>query len=378
MFKNKFFLCTLLLFIWVPFLFSQDARIDLLDRGIGTYQDIFVSDLDFLNLGKAKDLFAISLQKNITGQLQGRIEIILIKEGTELISIVTNQFEFPNDPGGPWIFTNVELSQGSFNFNSQGDAIRIHETNENEDQSQKLIDELKATNKIPFGVYRLIAKLNLYSNSNGLPIDEQTAEREIIINITNPYIISSISPGNLLNSGYLYELFSLNPVFQWNGNSGNYEVVVFKKQSDFSSPEDILSSQPVWQSDRISTLFTQYPEVGAVPLEYNQQYVWQVRSYIETSGGEKVVQSELFEFTVVDPSIPGKSRQSMAQQEFEELLRQFLGDEAEPIIRELSNFKLSIIRVNGEILSLPAFYKVLEKYRDQKNEIYDIFLRSSN
>jgi hypothetical protein len=68
----------------------------------------------------------------------------------------------------------------------------------------------------------------------------------------------------------------------------------------------------------------------------------------------------------------------MAQQEFEELLRQFLGDEAEPIIRELSNFKLSIIRVNGEILSLPAFYKVLEKYRDQKNEIYDVFLRSSN
>ena len=52
---------------------------------------------------------------------------------------------------------------------------------------------------------------------------------------------------------------------------------------------------------------------------------------------------------------------SMAKQEFEALLRQLLGGNAEQIIQELGNFKLSTIRVNGQILSLPEFYKILEK-----------------
>ena len=154
--------------------------------------------------------------------------------------------------------------------------------------------------------------------------------------------------------------------------------VVFKKQSDCSSPDDILNSKPVWESNRISTLFEQYPEGDAVPLEYGAEYVWQVRSFVSTSSGENIIQSELWEFQVLDPSTAGASEESMAQQEFQNLLRQLIGDNAEAIIREIGSFQLSIIRVNGKILSTPELYKYLEKYRDQENEIYDITLRSSN
>ncbi len=376
MFKNKFFVYTIIIFMWAPYLFSQNVSITLQDRGLGTYQDVFLSDLDFLNLGQAKELFAITLQKFTTADIRGEITINLIKDSTPLVTIITNRFIFPIEAGGPWTFTNVELSQETFRFTPESQPIEISETNTNEDQSQKLIDELKATNKIPFGVYRLIAKLKVFSNGN--EIEEVSAQREIIITITNPYILSTISPGNSLNSGFVYQLYTLNPVFLWNGNSGNYQIVVFKKQSDFSSPEDILNSQPVWESERTSSLFAEYPASGVLPLEYGSVYVWQVRSFITTSSGENMIQSELWEFIVLDPSSSGATQESMAKQEFENLLRQLLGDNAEPIINEIGNYKLSIIRVNGEILSIPEFYKILEKYRDQENEISDIILRSSN
>lgn len=375
MFKNKFLISTLLIFMWMPFLFAQTESIDLINRGIANYQDIFVSDLDILNTGSAKDLFGIQLNKSV-GDMNGEITINLTKDNKLLATIETNRFQFPNS-SGPWTFTNVELSKGTFNFNGQGGSIRVSDTQTFEENSSKVIKEMESTLKVPFGTYELTAKLEFYT-PEGIFISSRDAREEIIINITNPYILSQITPGNTLNSGFVYELYTLNPVFQWNGNSGLYQIAVFKKQSDFSTPEDILNSQPVWESDKINTLFRQYPPDGSVPLEYGAEYVWQVRSFVSTSSGENIIQSELWEFTIVDPSASGTTAESMAQQEFENLLRQLLGDNAEPIIRELSSFHLSIMRVNGEILSTPELYKYLDKYRDQENEISDIILRSSN
>jgi len=68
----------------------------------------------------------------------------------------------------------------------------------------------------------------------------------------------------------------------------------------------------------------------------------------------------------------------MAKQELEQILRQLLGDRAETILRQINDYKLNTIRVNGATLSIPELYQLLEKYRDQEYDIYDLILRSSN
>ena len=68
----------------------------------------------------------------------------------------------------------------------------------------------------------------------------------------------------------------------------------------------------------------------------------------------------------------------MAKQELEIILKQLLGDNADAIIKELDNFDLTTIRLNGASLTVPELYQVLEKYRDQPHDVYDLILRSSN
>jgi len=68
----------------------------------------------------------------------------------------------------------------------------------------------------------------------------------------------------------------------------------------------------------------------------------------------------------------------MAKQELEQLLKQLLGERADAIIREIDKYGLSAIRVNGSVLTIGELYQIMEKYRDQEKEIYDLILRSSN
>lgn len=379
MFKNKFFiLITTLVLSYTP-LFSQDyVRINLQDRGLSQYQQIFIGDFDFLQLGSAEELFAIVLTlSNPTPIIDAQMTIELSRGSELLATIQTGDFIIPSlqqlNNQSLWIITNVDLINKDFDFNGAStSAIRVSESEIN-DQAEKLRDEIIETSQLPVGIYKLRATLS-YNNAQTVA----NAETEIIINIRNPFLLNQVAPGTSLNSGFVYELYTQNPIFQWSGNSGQYQVVVFKKSSDFSSPDDILNSQPVWESvNDLNVLFARYPDDGAIPLEYGSEYAWQVRSFIQTSSGVNIIESELWEFKLLDPST-ARTGEAMAKQELEILLKQLLGDRADAIIREIDQFGLSSIRVNGSLLTVPELYQIMEKYRDQEKEIYDLILRSSN
>jgi hypothetical protein len=351
---------------------AQDVTVQLIDLGIGTFQQIIVSDFDFLEAGGAEELFKIRITNNTGNQYNQSVLRFELWEGqvgvgTLLARIVTEGFTIPGAMSS-WEITNQQLANGE---NVEGLGIIGIEESGVESDADDLRDEIVATSQIPTGLYNLAGYLNIPGSGNIETIP-------IPIIISNPTLLNLVTPGALINSGFKYEIFTENPLFQWNGNSGEYQVVVFKKRNDFDTIEDILNSVPVWESERLNTLVAQYPVGESVPLEYGSDYVWQVLSFINTSSGENVVRSEIFEFTLVDPAQSNYSQIAMAKQELEQILRQILGDSAETIIRQINDFKLNTIRVNGATLSIPELYQVLEKYRDQEYDVYDIFLRSSN
>lgn len=374
MFKNSLFVVSVVLFLWLPSLFAQNVQIALQDAGISQYQSIFASDFDFLQVGSVEELFTMSVTKAPGLVSNAELTFVLEQEGELLATIRTNPFSMPFD-AGQWMISNIELANENFRFDPADDPITISESGV-EDRADALRDDILATSQLPTGTYTLKANL-VYTDNSGA---QETASGVNVLDIviTNPTLINLVSPGVSLNSGFDYELFTDLPLLQWNGNSGDFQVLVFKKRDEFASAEDILNSQPVWESERFSSLSAQYPDVGALPLEFGSTYVWLVRSYINSSSGEIALNSELWEFTVVDPSQSNTTIESLAKQELEILLKQLLGDRADSIIRQIEDYGLKTIRVNGSTISVQELYQFLEKYRDQEQEITDLILRSSN
>ena len=363
----KYFIIGLIFFS--THLYAQDTTITpivlrLNDKGISQYQSIFIADFDFLQVGAVEELFEIEIDKRKGEVNVDFIEIRLVQNNSEtLATILTNSFNIPSDVTF-WSISNQDLES----------RIGIKDSNL-DPTATNLQDQIMATSQIPVGLYTLTSKLS-YS-FKGVEQDDIETTNVINIVVSNPTLINLITPGVLLNSGYNYDIYSEQPILQWNGNSGEYQAVVFKKQSEFSTVEDILNSVPIWESPRLATLSTQYPDFNALPLEYGKTYVWLVRSFISTSSGENFISSEPWEFTLVDPS-QNMGMENMAKQEIEQLLKQLLGDNAERIIRKTDGFRLSSIRVNGSVISIQELYQIIEKYRNEEHEIYDIFLRSSN
>lgn len=376
--KKLNLLSLILCILWMSNVYSQEVRLELKDAGLQSYQQIFISDFDFLEVGGSKELFDLNIEKSSGAVTNAMLTFTLEQNGEILARIVSDRFNMPDRAttmfGGQasWNISNQQLSNGSFNFDGEGDFITIEESGLS-DNAQDLKDDVMATSQLPTGIYILKAVL-VYDQQNN-PVE---AVNEIIIHVSNPTLINLVAPGMLINSGFKYEVYTENPLFQWNGNSGEYEVIVFKKRNDFDTIDDILNSVPVWESERLNTLSVQYPVGSAVPLEYGSDYIWQVRSFVNTSSGENVVKSELWKFTVVDPSKSNLTQETIAKQELEQILRQLLGDKAETIIRQINDYNLTSMRVNGSGISIPELYQILEKYRDQEHNVYDLILRSSN
>ena len=151
-----------------------------------------------------------------------------------------------------------------------------------------------------------------------------------------------------------------------------------------SSVEDVLSSIPNWESVRFNReeihLNSQYPQVSSpdravgpvIPLEYGKTYYWIVKMFVHTSSGEEVKTSELWQFKLTDPANADDARQSMVFEQLSSLLRGLMGNEAEAIIRQLENYNMKTITVNGQPIEFQEF---VAKYRSGAYELIDIEIR---
>jgi len=355
------------------------------DLGLERYQSVFISDLDFLQVGTSEQLFRMSITNTSGQQLTNTYLRIDFAVDGELLAFSETDF-FTVPAGAMGTLDNVALSNGTFAFDptNSNTIVRISDSGINE-AAEDLRSNILSSGQLPVGEYQLT--INAYQSQNRIKNpaqDDLQGGTSRSFSISNPTLINLVSPGANVNSGIDYEVYTTQPVFNWNGNSGEYQLVVFKKRNEFGSIEDILNTVPVYASGRLNSLSLQYPDgtgpsgAPAVPLEYGDSYVWLVKSFIQTSSGENEVISEIWSFTVVDPAAGGFSENSMAKQELEQLLRQLLGNRAEEIIRQLDNYDLKTIRFNGSAVSPQELYQILERYRDQNVEIKDLNIISSN
>jgi len=345
---------------------NANVTLRVVDVGLSQYQAVYLADLDFLQVGSSQELFKVVLSKDTGAIRDAVIRFDFNLDGKSIAYAQTKPFVLPEAPGS-WPFSNKDLSQGYF---IKDEKIEIAESGVSE-VADNIKSEIFASSQLPVGSYVLVSRISFtdVNNTPGESVDTQ------VFTISNPSMLNLVSPGVVLNSGFKYEVYTDQPLFQWNGNSGEYEVVVFKKESEFNSAEDILNSEEIWNSGRISSLSVQYPTASAYPLEFGQTYVWLVKSFIKTSAGENAVNSELWEFTLQDPSKAAQTEQGVAKQELESLLRQLMGDDADGVIRQIDDLNLKTIRVNGSTISVKELYDYLEKYRNEKHQISDLLIR---
>ena len=141
------------------------------------------------------------------------------------------------------------------------------------------------------------------------------------------------------------------------------------------SLDDILNSRPNWESERTSSFTMQYPQgSGAVPLEYGKSYYWLVRMFVRTSSGEQVINSDVWTFTLKDPSKQGDDQARISKYEVLSFLKDFLGAQGEILEAQLKGYKLKTIRFNGERVDIQSLYRQLDRYRGKDHEIFDLYI----
>jgi hypothetical protein len=200
------------------------------------------------------------------------------------------------------------------------------------------------------------------------------------------------SPGGLTNPAIIYTEF---PVFQFNtdllpfGEIDPFNILVYKVLPDqHQSVDDVLTTTPHLDVTTSWTLF-QYPqnsadEQGGI-LRINDfqpltpgTYVWRVILTLQTTSGTEFIQSPIFGFKLVDPSDVNENliRQAAARQVFN-ILRFLIGERANEIENNLSDFSLSSIVVDGQKIELEELYNKINQYTDKVIIIENIELLSS-
>ena len=209
-------------------------------------------------------------------------------------------------------------------------------------------------------------------------IGEPSMDRDEF-DITNPYFIQLIAPGTESGSGFKDDVYTEFPVFQWNGSGNRYEVVVFEKKFALQSLDNIMNMNPNWRSGPIESFSAQYPQAGEVdeiviPLEFGKTYYWVVRMLIQTSAGEEFEDSEIWEFKLVDPISLGDEQNEIARNELIDFLRDLIGEKADELAKQLGNYGVKTINVNGKDITLEDLYQIINEYRLKEVEVVDLIL----
>jgi hypothetical protein len=344
------------------------------DQKLIDSQVVYYSDFDFLGIGNVGEEFfmiqVVSDQNYYNSILTAR----LIQEGEQLAFLRTAPFTLP---AGEWLITNIDLAEGNYDFEGTTEPIRIADSGIEEELEDKIKNNLYSSGQLPTGYYEV--KVELTASELTTPI-----QATYLFVITNPYLINLVAPGSQIGYGVVQEIFTEFPVFQWNGSSGDYQVLVFEKKSEFSSLDDILNNFPNWESERLNSLAVQYPVSGVgsnsvIPLEFGKIYYWLVKSFIQTSSGMNEILSEIWQFSLVDPASMGSNANDLAKENILMFLKQHIGtQEAEEIAKKLAEFNLNSIKVNGQSISVQDLYEIVDQYRGSDLEIQDLILQQSN
>jgi hypothetical protein len=335
-------------------------------------QIVYVSDFDFYQQGATQFLFQLTVQNNnpVTGYLQFEIyrnSDVLATTQSNVFSLVQNE---------SFVVSNIELNAGY--VTPSGEPIRFDKSNTT-NPSTDFEDEVLSSGKLPSGTYEFIVKFRFNNDQN------ETAAPPVAITINNPTFIRPIMPGTNANSQFLETIYSQFPTFQFESDldlndprflsEPPFRVQVFKKLDQHASIDEVLTSQPHYDERHTVPVFP-YPPAAAQPLDEGV-YVWRVQMNLITSSGTEIIESPVFAFEVQDPSRLGEMNDEGLKSDVMQILENLLGQRGKQIAGQLSDYKLTAIRVNGETIDKKRLYQIIEGYQDSERLINDILLKGT-
>jgi hypothetical protein len=321
--SNAVFLFVAFLLIGVPLL-AQDVTVTatLLNPDI---QVFMLSDFNFSGRGSSTtEIFQLLLQNTTPQQVEGHLRLrIYAQVQGELASGHTDNFVIGAFETKR--LTNLDLFTEGMNYSLQEYTI--------ETEGDELMDNLLTTGNLPSDVYYF----DFIFQALG---PQPEAHSTLYMDLSNPSTIDLIAPGSSADLGYLLDLYTTFPLFQWASNMTRWKLTVAEKVPglhDGASPDQIIQDQVRFErvlttgtaapgEELIASTSFQYPASASWPLEQGKTYYWQLHGIVQTSGAPVELPSEIWAFHIIDPTT---ALGSPEQQQILALLRLLLGDLAD-------------------------------------------------
>jgi hypothetical protein len=283
----------------VPLL-AQDVTVTatLLNPDI---QVFMLSDFNFSGRGgSSAEIFQILLQNTTPQQVEGYLRLrIYAQEQGDLASGHTNDFVI--GALETVRLTNRDLFTEGLPFSLEDYTIEV--------EGDKLMDNLLTTGELPSDVYYF----DFIFQARG---PQPEVHSTLYMDLSNPRTLDLIAPGNSADLGYLLDMYTTYPLFQWASNMTKWKLIVAEKipgLHDGASPDQIIQDQVRFErvlttgtaapgEELIASTSFQYPPSASWPLEQGKTYYWQLLGIVQTSDAPLELPSEIWAFHIVDLS----------------------------------------------------------------------------
>jgi len=330
---------------------------------------LYFSNFDLLNQGTAKYVFDVII-RNIDQDWENTKIILEVElEGLIVARAESDLFTLLAPVSGNFYrASNVELINAQ-TFPGSGMLIEFNTTTL-DPPDNKFEDELFNSGKARRGKYTLRGKI---VNSSWIP---STVQAEIFFIVTNPANVQLSGPGNRVGQGLPMEIMTEFPVFVFFYDGSEYIFNIYEKLSFHTSIEDVINSKnPIFKSEPLSAPILNYAgedAIGGQSLQVGSTYYWFVDVLVYTTAGVEKFRSEVFQFKVVEST--GANAEGTAVASIIEMLRPIVGSQVDNISKNLSDFELINIRLNGKPITVYELHMIIDGYEGHLIEVSDLIL----
>lgn len=290
---------------------------------------------------------------------------------------------FSLQPGQVVVASNNDIAQSRL----PGISGTINFSADFTDNGEDFLNSLKGSSKLPADVYTIT--MNIFSNAPGANGGALEASQTVTIGenlVEDDETIFSLSPGDVAGSDMT--ISNPFPEFRWEGRPDQtYRLIVVNK-IEGEGPETLIESALSTDAARsngsanllqfenlditIQGTSFQFPSTGVQPLREGETYYWQVFSILQTSQGEDIRSSEIWEFTLSgrDGGNRGVAQEGIEMDgEIFLLLSAILGEDRALELQEsgyqLSSLELDDTEFSGQIANA-KLEELLDKLREGK------------
>lgn len=340
------------------FCFSVGVQASSIDIEAGLYNDdltvFFINDFDLTQSGTSPLIFWVNLTNTYpeTRQVEVTLRFVFADFASGPAEFAYGVTEPFNVAPGVTSLTNQDLYSSS-------DQYRFKDWDIDDENAQELIDIFLATSKLPTGTYQIHVSVRDVSPVNPGQISNETIE----ITVQNPTELDLISPGELVSSSEIMEIYTTVPVFLWESNAPEFELKVCEKQDFDATPEGVMDSEPRLFVENLTVTSYQYPPASVFPLEEGRTYYWQVTAVVQSSSGPIRLPSEIWAFRIAETS---SGATSLSYNEILSYLRYLLGNDTVDLLLADDNLLKDYLPTeeiikDGDLIDIDEFRSFIDK-----------------